>query len=273
MDMATQFLQVHDGTLAYDDAGSGPLVICVPGMGDLRGEYRFLAPQLVAAGYRVVTLDVRGHGETSVRWPDYSAAGVGADILSLARTLDAGPATVVGTSMAAGAAVWAAVEAPERVAGIVLAGPFVRDTGNGWLSRLAAAVFRGPWGAGAWASFYRRLYPTRKPADFDTYVAALKANLRERGRLAALRAMLLASPADGGLLAHVVAPTLVLMGTRDPDFSDPEKEAALVAERTRGTARMIEGAGHYPHAEMPDLTSERVIAFLQQINVGAHHDA
>src|SRR5215831_11624481 len=98
-DMATQFLQVKDGTLAYDDAGAGALVICVPGMGDLRGEYRFLAVKLIAAGCRVVTLDVRGHGETSVRWPDYSVAGVGADILSLARALNAGPATIVGTSM------------------------------------------------------------------------------------------------------------------------------------------------------------------------------
>src|SRR5215471_4600884 len=79
--MATQFLTAQDGTLAYDDTGAGPLVICVPGMGDLRAEYRFLAPKLVAAGYRVVSLDVRGHGETSVRWPDYSVAGVGADIL------------------------------------------------------------------------------------------------------------------------------------------------------------------------------------------------
>src|SRR5256885_674601 len=91
--MATQYLQVQDGTLAYDDTGSGPLVMCVPGMGDLRAEYRFLTPRLVAAGYRVVALDVRGHGETSVRWPDYSVAGIGADIVSLARALGAGPAT------------------------------------------------------------------------------------------------------------------------------------------------------------------------------------
>jgi pimeloyl-ACP methyl ester carboxylesterase len=271
--MATQFLQAQDGTLAYDDTGSGPLVICVPGMGDLRGEYRFLAPQLVAAGYRVVTLDVRGHGETSVRWPDYSSAAIGADVLSLARALNAGPATIIGTSMAAGAAVWAATEEPERVAAIVLIGPFVRDTGNAWLSYLAAGAFRGPWGASLWTSYYRRLYPTQKPADFETYVAALKANLRETGRLATLRAMLLAPKADESLLAQVSAPTLVLMGTRDPDFPDPAKEAALVAERTHGTARMIEGAGHYPHAEMPDIAGEHIIGFLRSVRQAAAHGA
>jgi pimeloyl-ACP methyl ester carboxylesterase len=271
--MATRFLRVNEGTLAYDDAGVGPLVICAPGMGDVRAEYRFLAPQLVAAGYRVVTLDVRGHGETSVGWPDYSVAGIGADILSLARALDAGPATIIGTSMAAGAAVWAAAEEPERVAGLVLIGPFVRDTGNGWLSRLAAGVFRGPWGVSLWAQYYRRLYPTARPADFAAYLAALQANLRERGRLAALRGMLLAPKASEALLARVAAPTLTLMGTRDPDFLDPAQEAALVAERTHGTARMIEGAGHYPHAEMPAVTGEQVIAFLREIDVRAPHGA
>lgn len=272
--MATQYLQVRDGTLAYDDTGSGPLVMCVPGMGDLRAEYRFLTPRLVAAGYRVVALDVRGHGETSVRWPDYSVAGIGADIVSLARALGAGPATIIGTSMAAGAAVWAAAEAPEQVAGLVLVGPFVRGGGSRLLARLMATVFSGPWGAGLWTSYYRRLYPSQKPADFETYVAALKANLREPGRLAALRQMLLApKDASDARLERVSAPTVVLMGTRDPDFPNPAQEAALVAERTHGTAQMIEGAGHYPHAEMPDITSEQVVTFLRALGREAPHGA
>jgi len=59
-------------------------------MGDLRQEYRFLSGQLVEAGYRAVSMDVRGHGETSIGWGDYSVAGVGADMVGLIRHLDAG---------------------------------------------------------------------------------------------------------------------------------------------------------------------------------------
>ena len=40
--MGTQFLQHQNGSIAYDDSGSGPLVVCAPSMGDLRSEYRFL---------------------------------------------------------------------------------------------------------------------------------------------------------------------------------------------------------------------------------------
>mgnify|MGYP001310988106 FL=1 len=63
--MTTSFLAHANGRIAYNETGTGPLVLCVPSMGDVRGEYRFLAPRLAQAGYRVVTMDVRGHGESS----------------------------------------------------------------------------------------------------------------------------------------------------------------------------------------------------------------
>jgi pimeloyl-ACP methyl ester carboxylesterase len=37
-----------EGRGAYDIAGAGPLIVLVPGLGDLRGAYRFLAPAIVA---------------------------------------------------------------------------------------------------------------------------------------------------------------------------------------------------------------------------------
>src|SRR5271157_1116166 len=105
--MTTKIFKHQNGQIAYEDTRNGPLVVCIPSMGDLRDEYRFLIPQLVAAGYRGVNMDVRGHGETSTEWNDFSVAGVGQDIIALIRDLKAGPTIVVGTSMAAGAAVWA----------------------------------------------------------------------------------------------------------------------------------------------------------------------
>ena len=106
--MDTKYLYHDNGKIAYDDQGQGPLVICIPSMGDVRGEYRFLIRQLVEAGYRAVSIDVRGMGETSIEWNDYSVAGVGKDLLALIREINAGPAVIIGTSMGAGAAVWAA---------------------------------------------------------------------------------------------------------------------------------------------------------------------
>ena len=122
----TRFLTVPGGTIAYDDAGSGPVVLCVPSIGDVRAEYRFLRPQLLAAGYRVVTMDLRGHGESSVGFAEYSTPAIGEDILALARHLAAGPVTVIGTSKAGGSAVWAAAQAPDLIDRLVLVDAFVR---------------------------------------------------------------------------------------------------------------------------------------------------
>jgi pimeloyl-ACP methyl ester carboxylesterase len=271
----TQYFRQGEGTVAYDDTGSGPLVLCVPGMGEIRAEYRFLTPLLLAAGYRVVTMDVRGHGESSVGWADYSVGPIGADIVALLRHLDARPAILVGNSMGCAAVVWAAAEAPELVAGLVLTGPVVRDFGPAGQNHLLySLLFARPWGVMLWGQYYRTLYKTARPADFSAYVAKLLANLREPGRLEALRAMMLASKAaSAARLGQVAAPALVVMGTRDPDFKDATQEAQFVAGQLHAQVQLVEGAGHYPHVEMADQVNPAIVAFVQQVREPVRHGA
>ncbi len=261
----TQYLSRPDGTLAYDDQGHGPLIVLAPGLGDLRSEYRYLTPHLVAAGYRVVTVDLRGHGDSSVDWPDYTPSAVGDDLVALICELNAGPAAVVGTSFAAAAAVWAAAEAPELVSSLVLVGPFVRDQKpNIVQTAMLNVLMHGPWKVRAWTWYYQTLYPSQQPGDFAAYVARLRANLAEPGRFRAVQAMMVAKRAEvEARFGEVQAPTLVMMGDKDPDFKSPEGEARAVADTFAGDVAMIPGAGHYPHAEMPDVTAPLLLDFLK----------
>lgn len=264
----TQFLDVPGGSLAFSDQGTGPLVIAVPGMGDLRSSYRFLAPKLVAAGYRVVSLDVRGHGETSVAWDDYSVGAIAGDILGLVRSLGSGPAHVIGSSMAAGVAVIAAAREPQAIRSLVLVDPFVRDVMPQWLmGALFGPMLLGPWRAALWRAYFNMAFPTHKPEDFKVEQARRDASLAEPGRFAAFRRMAVASKSEAERrTADVTAPALVLMGTRDPDFPNPAKEAQLVAALLHGTAVMIDGAGHYPQTELPDAVIAAVLPFLQSVD-------
>ena len=262
------FLERPDGRLAYDDAGQGPLVVMVPGLGDLRTEYRYLAPKLATAGYRVVTLDLRGHGQSSVGWPDYTSAALGSDVVALVRHLDAGPAHLVGTSMGAAAVAWAAADAPDRVGSLSLIGPFVREVPPASAfkaapQRLMMRVgFASPWGPWLWGMAYASFH-VRRPTDFDAYRDALVANLREPGRLDAVKGMIFATKSDvEARLAEVKAPTLVIMGEADPDFADPRAEAKTVARLLRGAVHMVPGAGHYPHVEAPDDVAPPLLRFL-----------
>lgn len=263
---ATQFLKLPGGQIAYDDSGgAGTIVICVPGLGDMRQQYRFLAPKLVAAGFRVVTMDLPGHGESSVDWPAYSPASVGADIVAMIRHLGAGKVFIVGNSMAGGSAVWAAAEIPDRVAGIVLIDPFTRviPTSSFLLAFLKVAMMR-PWGPSFWSMYYGSLYKTAPPADLDSYRAALVANLKEPGRIEATRALIFASQEPCEVrIPKVHAPVLVVMGTRDSDFDNPAAEADWVATHLHGKKAMVDGAGHYPHVEYPGVVAGAVIEFVK----------
>jgi pimeloyl-ACP methyl ester carboxylesterase len=268
--MTTRWLERDGGQIAYSDQGEGPLVVCAPGIGDLRGEYRFLTPQLVDAGFRVLAMDLRGHGESTTGWPDLSAEATGSDIVALVRESGAARALVIGTSKAAGSAVWAAAEATDEVAGVVLIGPFARNVGSAPRRAIYRALFRllfaGPWGVGAWMKFWGSLFPAQRPADFDRYAARLRANLGEPGRLAALRAMMMETSAGAieSRLGRVRAPALVVMGTADRDFPSPEEEAAALAAALHGRAELIDRAGHYPHVEFPQRTGRTIVEFARE---------
>jgi pimeloyl-ACP methyl ester carboxylesterase len=257
------------GTLAYDLRGDGPLVVASPGMGDRRQGYRFLADDLAAAGYRVATVDLRGHGGSSTGWPVHTEAAVAEDLIALAEHLTRTPGervALVGNSYSGGAAVVAAARRPDLVAALVLSGAFVRDVPPTPVQRLAAwIVTRTPLGRATWNAYIPSLYPGAKPPDFTTELAALRANLAEPGRFAAVAAMARAGHADAqAALPAATAPALVVMGDRDPDFPDPAREAADTAAGLAGPAEvlMVDGVGHYPHTQAPQVVSPAVVAFL-----------
>lgn len=270
----TEYLSVDGGTVAYDVSGSGPLVVLAHGMGDSRAAYRFVVPRLVAAGYRVAAVDLRGCGESSVDWPSYTRADVAGDLLALVRQIG-GPAVLVGHSFSGGAVTIAAARAPELVTGIVELGPFTRAQSirpgdlrvrrhRTAMIRLLATVALGSvtW----WHRYLDVAFPGRKPEDWADQLRRNAANLAEPGRMTALRRMGRPEPTDvGAQLGDVRCPALIVEGSLDPDWADPRAEGeAIVAAMPPGlaTLEVIEGAGHYPHTQFPDETVALLLPFL-----------
>ena len=272
----TEFFDVDGGRIAYEVTGEGPLVVLSHGIGDRREAYRFLAPQLAQAGYRVVAADLRGHGESSMGWASISRTDVAGDLLALIRHLG-GPAVIVGHSISGGAATIAAAMEPELISGIVEINPFTRtqrlDVGGllrirryrrGISLLTGTQLFRS---LSLWMRYLDVAYPI-KPADYADYMAALRAKLREPGRMAEFMKTGRSTPADAGAqLPNVTRPALVIMGTLDPDFADPKGEGGAVAAAMPagiGSVATIEGTGHYPHAQSPDEVAALVIPFLKE---------
>jgi pimeloyl-ACP methyl ester carboxylesterase len=273
----TEFLDIKGGRIAYDVTGEGPLIVLSHGIGDHRQAFRFLVPELVRAGFRVAAPDMRGHGESSAGdWKSISRTDVAGDLIALIRHLGGGPAVVVGHSLSGGAASIAAATAPDLVSGIVEIGPFTRkvEYSLGGLLRirryrrgtlLMTGVLLGS--LGMWFRYLDLAYPG-KPADYATYMAALRAKLSEPGRKAEFLKTMKTSPADAGAaLPRIACPALVIMGDEDPDFADPRAEAeAVVAAMPAGvgTVAMISGGGHYIHAQTPDEVAGLITTFLRE---------
>jgi pimeloyl-ACP methyl ester carboxylesterase len=257
--------------------GDGPLVVLVPGMGTRRDFYSALAPQLVAAGYRVAKANLRGHGESSTGWSSYTRTDTAGDTLALIRHLG-GPAVFVGNSFAGGSATIAAAQEPEHLSAVVELDPFTRvpkiDLGallrngrhrKGALLLLATAITGS---VGVWTRYLDHAFPGPKPAGYRELIDGLRANLREPGRMRAAQKMGQSQPRDAAAqLDHIRCPALVVMGTLDPDWPDPKAEAdGIVAAMPAGLGRavMIEGAGHYPHTQFPDQVAAALLPFLKE---------
>jgi pimeloyl-ACP methyl ester carboxylesterase len=273
----TEFLSVDGGRIAYDVTGEGPLVVLAHGMGDNRNAYRFLVPLLAEAGYRVANTDLRGHGESSTDWPSYSRTDTASDLLALIRHLG-GPAVIVGHSFAGGSASIAAAQAPELVTAVAEISPFTRAVSvslgafltnrryrRGGL-RLAGMALTG--NVGVWASYLNIAFPGPKPADYAQAIAALQANLREPGRMSAAQKMGRSSSADAGAaLPSIRCPALVIEGSLDSDFADPQAEGnAIVAAMPAGLGQavLIDGAGHYAHTQFPAQVMAILLPFLKE---------
>lgn len=273
------YLARPEGRLSYTVTGVGPLVVAVPGMGDLRDSYRELVGPLVEAGYRVAVLDLRGHGDSDTSFRVHGDLATASDIVALVDELG-GPAVVIGNSMAGSSALIAASERPDAVAGLVLLSPFLRQG-----SRLALAVtrvlfrvlFARPWGAAAWTGYYAKTLNRGTAAPWlPEHVAAIGASMREPGRLRSFRQ--LTAQLDHSVVAprlpDVVAPSLVVIGSVDPDYRDPAAELARDAESLGGEAGgnqtlLVEGAAHYPHAARPEIVTPRVLAFVDGLRAGS----
>jgi pimeloyl-ACP methyl ester carboxylesterase len=258
-----------EGRIGYDVGGDGPLVVLVPGMGDLRGTYRFLAPALREGGYRIACTDLRGHGDSDTAFTSYGDIETADDVIALIEQLR-GPAVIIGNSMGAGAAAFAAAQRPDLVRGLVLVGPFVRNPKGGSLKRILHRVAMArPWAAITWKAYLPKLYAGRRPVDFDEYRALVVASIR-RPRYA--KAFSLTTRTDHApveaRLAEIATPTLVVMGEQDPDFTDQHAEADWIANVMHGKVVMVPEAGHYPQSQRPDITIEAVLRFLQTVDDG-----
>lgn len=147
--------KLHVGTenndpieLHYEDYGTGKPLVLIHGWPLSGRSWENQIPALVEAGYRVITYDRRGFGESSQPWGGYDYDTFTADLHTLIEHLDLREVTLIGFSMGGGeVARYISTYGTERVAKAVLAAavpPFLYksdDNPDGVLDDAAIAGF------------------------------------------------------------------------------------------------------------------------------------
>lgn len=219
--------------------GDGPPVLFFHGGGQSRRAWRGAAQRIGDAGYRALTLDLRGHGESG--WAadgDYHLDAFGRDV---ARLVDhfAQPVTLVGASRGGQAVLVGGSRRPGRVSLIMLAdvSPGISDRGVDQFRDFFAASLAGF-------------------ADIGAAADALAANLgRPRMADPSRLARALRTGADGRLYWHWDPRTV------SPAFLNPPSEAAALdaaAARVRCPVVMVK-------AEHSDIVSEASVALFRRL--------
>ena len=267
MPPTTDLLHRPDGSkVAFEVSGSAgdPAVVLVHGFGLTLRMWDPTIPDLVEAGWRVVTLDLRGHGLTNVAGNPgrFTLDAVVDDILALADHLEVDQFVLGGLSLGGFVTLATWVRAPSRLRALVLA-----DSGPGFRNEDA----RKAWNATA-TDIAERI-----EADGSTAVADL--GMTGRSDPAALGLDRHRSPRDLGAaargflaqfdsrgmdaLATITAPTIVLVGEDDTAFLAAAR--TMTAKIPNAQSVVIANAGHVSNVDNPEEFNRHLIGFLRKL--------
>lgn len=263
--------QIH-----YRDQGrrDGPAIILLHGSNSSLATWEPLVKRL-GSTYRIVTLDLPGHGLTGATPDqDYSADGMAAAVDVVAAKLGLDHFVLGGNSMGGWVAWRYALAQPARVDALLLldaAGMPLRKGENAPESNVGFRILKYP--AGRWLATQitprtlveqslRGSVENQAIVD-DAMIDRYWELLRFPGNREAtvLRARMNREPAMAADAGRIKAPTLILFGAKDR-IINPSAAQTFHDRIARSEVVLLPGIGHLPMEEAPDATARAIADFL-----------
>jgi non-heme chloroperoxidase len=234
-------------------------LVLIPGMSDSWRSWQGTLPDLPSS-LRVIAVSQRGHGDSDKPDEGYSVRHYARDLEALLDALDLTSVVLVGHSSASLVVRRFALDHPERIAGLVLEGSFVRLAGPvveaagrrfATLTDPIDPAFVREFTAGTFG----------RPIDKAFVEQMIAESLKAPARVWRETFASLVDYDDSSELPSLVAPTLIIWGDRDAIIDRAATDALVSAIRS---SRLISyaGVGHTPHWEVPDQFARDVAAFV-----------
>jgi pimeloyl-ACP methyl ester carboxylesterase len=250
---------VHKGTtLAYEDRGAGkPAFVFVHGWTCNR---TFFAPQAehFVRQHRVVSIDLRGHGESDKPQGPYTRAQDADDIAYVIEHLGLGPVVAVGHSMGGTIVLQLAAAHPTSVAAIVMVDPapfvFAPEQRTG-VEAMVAAIEAGNQEPRRQFITNHLFLPTSDRKLVEDVLAVMLATPSHVAASAMRGDLAIDGPA---VAAQCTVPALHLAAT--PPFNPPHRMSEWLPTVVNG---WTVGAGHFNQLEVPDQVNVMIEGFLR----------
>ena len=256
----------HEGcSLHYEEYGHGNPLILIHGLGSSCQDWEMQVPVL-ARHYRLIVVDVRGHGRSDKPRERYSIQGFTFDLLALIEHLDLSPAHVVGLSMGGMIAFQLAVDDPARVRSlcIVNSAPEVKvrsaDDYWQWAKRWTLARVLSLSTIGKALS--ERLFPKPQQADLRHKMAERWAKNDKRAYLASFDAIVGWGVQER--LSRVTCPTLVISAERD--YTPVALKEAYVRLLSDAHLVVIADSRHATPLDQPHRFNQTLLEFLTTVD-------
>ncbi len=272
-----------------------PPVVLAHGAHDHGRMWDDFAPRFAALGFRVVAIDMRGHGDSGRISSGMMWTAATLDLCELARVLadEAGtpgePIGLIGHSMGGGQVVSAAGTSPERVAWVVNLdglGPPAEafpdmdpvEGATGAVDQMVKVLGRPPrvWKSRSEMAERRGSINVRLPERFLDHLVAHGTTEAEGGFVWKTDPVFNLGIPDGFSIdmilegnRDVTAPLLALLSSEDDAWTElPDDEVERrIATFPDARWKSVPGAGHYVHVENPDFVLEEISAFLTDLGV------
>ncbi|MGL4725053.1 MAG: alpha/beta fold hydrolase [Scandinavium sp.] len=236
----------HDGAqIWYAVCGSGPAVILLHGGLGHSGNWSYQASMLVAAGYRAVLLDSRGHGRSTRDEQPYSYERMAADVLAVMDNIALEKASFLGWSDGACTALIFAAHHPERTAGVFF---FACNMDPG-----GTKEFHSTPVIDRCFTRHRQDYMalSATPDNFDDFVTAVSKMMSTQPNY------------SSNDLQKIEVPVEIVLGEHD-EFIKREHAAYLAATLPNATLTIIPGVSHFAPLQRPGDFNAEVLRFLQK---------
>ena len=245
----------------WEAYGDGDALLLIQGLGYARWGWDPVVPGL-AERYRVLTFDNRGIGESDKPEGPYTAREMAADALQVLDEAGVERAHVVGASLGGMIAQELAVQAPARVAKLVLCCTTPGGEAAVPMPAVTVALFQeGPTLAPevALRKFVANALAAGAPDELVDEI--YRRRLANPPDPAGWQAQAAAGTTFPGVDGGITAPTLIVTGT-DDNVVDPRNSDVLAARIPGARVERLEGTGHLFFWEQPDAVVRIVTEFL-----------